>query len=360
MPRATRWMKTSMAKRARRLAACQQFAEVGGDAGQAEHAGSTVEQVLHLRGGHALLVQQVQDHRRVQLAASRPHRQAVERREPHRGGDAAPGPQATERGAVAEMGDDHAPLGDPWRGLAARPRRCTRRTGRGSRSAGCPSWPRRTGWHRPAPPPAWCGGRPCRSRRPAAGPAPSPARCGSAPGCAAGAAAPAARAARAPPAAPASTRSGRSCVAPPWTTRCPSPASGRPSSRSRSQGSSAISASAGLFGAGQDRSGPATAAPAASFARNPGRTPMPSTWPSRKQWSPSNSENFNEEEPAFTTPTTPAMSLMPRLPLGGGREQARQGDGGEARGDAVRPAGEDDRARGRRARCRRCRPRRGS
>ena len=67
------------------------------------------------------------------------------------------------------------PRGDLAAPARAGARRCTRRTGRGSRSGGCPSRPTRAGGRRPAPPPAWCGGRRCRSRRPAAAPARAPA-----------------------------------------------------------------------------------------------------------------------------------------------------------------------------------------
>ena len=135
--------------------------------------------------------------------------------------DAAAGGERAHRGAAAEVGDDHPAAGDLGGELGEAARRCTRSSGRGSRSGGCP---RRRG--RAAGRSSRCarggrGGRRCRSRRPAAGPGRSPRRRGWRRGCAAGAAAPAARARSAARGCRRRRAPGRSKSGPPCTTRWP-------------------------------------------------------------------------------------------------------------------------------------------
>ena len=102
-----------------------------------------------------------------------------------------PSRERAHRGAAAEVGDDDAAR----RRSRARPRggarRCTRSSGRGSRSGGCPRRRARAAGRSSRRGGRGRGGRRCRSRRPAARPARSPSRAGSARGCSAGAAAPA-------------------------------------------------------------------------------------------------------------------------------------------------------------------------
>ena len=151
--------------------------------------GLAVEQVLDL-GRHALAAAAGAAPRRDRARRSAcPSAARPAPRSPSSSRRCGPPRMRAERGAVAEMRDHHAPAArSPARPAAGR-RRCTRRTGRGSRSGGCPFASERRVARRPARPRAWCGGRRCRSRRPAAGPALPPAPPGSARGCAAGAAA---------------------------------------------------------------------------------------------------------------------------------------------------------------------------
>jgi hypothetical protein len=51
---------------------------------------------------------QVDQHGRVEVAAAGDHHQALQRSEPHRGVDAAPGGHGGGAGAVAEVQDDEA------------------------------------------------------------------------------------------------------------------------------------------------------------------------------------------------------------------------------------------------------------
>ena len=96
--------------------------------------GLLVDQLLDRAGVHVQLVHQVEHDARIEVAAARAHRQSVGGGEAHRARDAATARHRAHAGAVAEVQHD---------GLARRPRahraraapaRCTRRTGRGSRS----------------------------------------------------------------------------------------------------------------------------------------------------------------------------------------------------------------------------------
>ena len=111
---------------------------------------------------------QVEHDAGVERAAARAHGQAVERGEAHGAVDAAAGLHGAHAGAAAEMGDDHPAVGDLGRDLPAGRGRCIRRTGRGSRSGGCPR--RRTGaaGRTSRRPRDGRGGRRYRSTRPAA------------------------------------------------------------------------------------------------------------------------------------------------------------------------------------------------
>jgi hypothetical protein len=57
------------------------------------------------------MLQKVEDDARVERAGASPHRQAVDRGETHRGGDALSPINGAHAGAVAEMGDDQLPFG---------------------------------------------------------------------------------------------------------------------------------------------------------------------------------------------------------------------------------------------------------
>ena len=99
-----------------------ELAHVLGDARHALEAGFLVEEVGDLLGAHLLLGHQIEQHARIELAAARAHRQAVERGEAHGRGDRAAVLDRAHRGAVAEMGDDHVLARDLGRDLLQRAR----------------------------------------------------------------------------------------------------------------------------------------------------------------------------------------------------------------------------------------------
>ncbi len=180
-----------------------------------------VEEVRDLLGGHLLVGHQIEQHARVELAAARAHRQAVERGEAHGRGHRSPVLDRAHRGAVAEMRDDHVLARDLRRHLLQRAhdvfvRKAVEAVAAHALVVIGARQGEGVGHERDG-----CGGRPCRSRRPAAcrERPESPPRCRRC--CAAGAAARAGRACgawRSPRrrSASASTSSG-----PPWTTRWP-------------------------------------------------------------------------------------------------------------------------------------------
>ncbi len=161
-----------------------------------EQARLLVEQLLHLRGRQAERLEQVQDDTRVHRAGPRAHAEAVERGEAERAVHALARLHRAQAGAAAEVRDDHAPVGDLRRHVRAARRRCTRTTGRGSRSAARRSRGSPPAAARARPRPAGRDGSWCRSRPPAARPAAARRRPRWRPGCAAGGAAPAATSAR--------------------------------------------------------------------------------------------------------------------------------------------------------------------
>ena len=89
----------------------QEFAHVRGDPGDAEQARLLVEQAGQCMTVHALLLDQVEQHARIQIAAARAHHQAVEGGEAHARGDAPALPHGAHAGAVAQMEDDHPAVG---------------------------------------------------------------------------------------------------------------------------------------------------------------------------------------------------------------------------------------------------------
>ena len=86
-------------------------AHVVGQAGQTLEAAFAAKQVLYLGRGHLLLVHQIEEDARVELAAARAHRQAVECGEAHRRGDALAFTDCAHRRAVTQM-RDHDPAVD--------------------------------------------------------------------------------------------------------------------------------------------------------------------------------------------------------------------------------------------------------
>ena len=183
-----------------RICARLEFAHVVADAGQALQSALVIEQVLHLLGAHLLFPDQVEHHAGIDLAGPRAHRQPVERREAHRALDAAAVRKRAHRSAAAEMRDDHPAGRDLGRDLLQPARRCTRRTGRGSRSGARPRRRSVPGSRSGRPAHRGRGETPCRSRRPAAARGGGPEWRGSVRDCSAGAAAPARRGVRGWPA----------------------------------------------------------------------------------------------------------------------------------------------------------------
>ena len=87
--------------------------------GDAEQARLLVEQRLDLGGRRARALEQVQDDARIERARPRAHAQPVERREAERAVDALAVLHRAQAGAAAEVGDDHAPVGDLGRDLGS-------------------------------------------------------------------------------------------------------------------------------------------------------------------------------------------------------------------------------------------------
>ena len=119
-----------------RIARGQERAHVARNAGHAEQARLVVEQLLDGARVHSALVHEVEQHAGVDRAAARAHRQPVEGGETHRARDARAGLERAHARAVAEVADDGLARSPRARRASAAPRRCTRTTARGSRSAG--------------------------------------------------------------------------------------------------------------------------------------------------------------------------------------------------------------------------------
>ena len=100
-----------------RLVAGQKLAEIRRNPGEPEHAGAAVEEVDQRVRRHPLLLDQVQHHTGIELAAAGAHRQPVERGEPHRRCDRDPASHRASRAAIAEMRYDHPAVGDLGRAL---------------------------------------------------------------------------------------------------------------------------------------------------------------------------------------------------------------------------------------------------
>ena len=83
----------------------------------AEQPGLLVEDRLHLLRREPEGLEQVEDHAGIERAGPRAHAQPVERGEAERAVDALAVLQRAQAGAAAEVGDDHAPVGDLRRHL---------------------------------------------------------------------------------------------------------------------------------------------------------------------------------------------------------------------------------------------------
>ena len=70
-----------------------------------------IQQVAYRRRRHALLLYQVENDARIEVAAAAAHRQAIECGEAHGRCDAFAPVHRAHAGAAAEMGDDHATIG---------------------------------------------------------------------------------------------------------------------------------------------------------------------------------------------------------------------------------------------------------
>ena len=89
-----------------------EIAEVGADAGDAEHAGLLVEDVEHLVDADAVLVHDELDHAGVEIAAASAHRQADQRGEAHGRVDALAAVDRADGAAVAHVAGDKLELFD--------------------------------------------------------------------------------------------------------------------------------------------------------------------------------------------------------------------------------------------------------
>ena len=105
-----------------------QVAEIAADAGNADDAGLFVHQVIHGFGVQVFFFHQEGDDRRIDVAAAGAHAEAGQRRQAHRGVDAAAVLDGSDRRTVAQMaGDDlqavirlAEDLGRPARHIAVR------------------------------------------------------------------------------------------------------------------------------------------------------------------------------------------------------------------------------------------------
>ena len=95
----------------RRIVAGQQGPHVVADAGDTEQSGLVIEQIAHLGRGHPLLLHQVENDARIEIAAAAAHGQAIERRKAHGRRHALAPMDRTQAGAAAEMGHDNAAIG---------------------------------------------------------------------------------------------------------------------------------------------------------------------------------------------------------------------------------------------------------
>ena len=77
-------------------------------AGEAEQAAPLVEQIVDLVDAHAGVAREVDDHGGVDVAGARPHDEALERRQPHRGVDGSAVQHRRGRCPVAEVQHDLA------------------------------------------------------------------------------------------------------------------------------------------------------------------------------------------------------------------------------------------------------------
>ncbi len=93
-----------------RLGTRQKRSHVAGDPRNAEQAGLLVQQPFDRACIHAAFVHQVEHNARIEVAGAGAHRQAVDRGESHRGGNAAAALQRAHAGAVAEVQHDGAAL----------------------------------------------------------------------------------------------------------------------------------------------------------------------------------------------------------------------------------------------------------
>ena len=95
----------------RRFVTDQQGSHVVADAGNAKQPGLVIEQIAHLGRGHALLLHQVENDTRIEVAAPAAHGQAIERRKAHGRRHALAAMDRTQARAAAEMGHDDATIG---------------------------------------------------------------------------------------------------------------------------------------------------------------------------------------------------------------------------------------------------------
>jgi hypothetical protein len=95
----------------------QELAEIGRNTGQPQHAGVPIEKIHQLVRRYPLLLNEIEHHARVQLAATGTHWQPVERGEAHRRRDRNPVSHCARRAAIAEMRDDDAAIGDFGRSM---------------------------------------------------------------------------------------------------------------------------------------------------------------------------------------------------------------------------------------------------
>ena len=89
-----------------------EIAEVGADAGDAEHAGLLVEDVEHLVDADAVLIHNELDHAGIEIAAARAHRQTDQRGEAHGRVDALAAVDRADGAAVAHVAGDELELFD--------------------------------------------------------------------------------------------------------------------------------------------------------------------------------------------------------------------------------------------------------
>ena len=95
----------------RRIVAGQQGSHVVADAGNTKQSGLVIEKIAHLGRGHPLLLHQVENDARIEVAAPAAHGQAIERRKAHGRRYALALMDRTQACAAAEMGHDNTTIG---------------------------------------------------------------------------------------------------------------------------------------------------------------------------------------------------------------------------------------------------------